>query len=931
MPTFEWTPTVLSNTGCQFRFFPLLAFDTSNPPDLSQTLWDDVGHFADRHEQLLADENVVAKLDKLKSDARRQGWSPWNDCTFVKMRLSVKKLGVPQTNDSFEILGVELAIETTAPGERFNECGFLHNTQTVLDNAKHAPQFPSVYQRVPDGSWYPPEGQDACYFEVGEVPPLIGVNIRIGFRDCITADGTLGAHLVIDIGNTRTSALFLKDEPTGVINEVDAIRSDCTPVMLDVPTKTDAVTKADLLNVDNGIVGSWILLHQTEFDEDEPSVLQRRYLTKTVKKWFGLKEETFNDQEEQRIPTMFVRYSPVVFGKEARNFLSLPTVTNLIEEGLQLQQSSPKRYFADRRRTNLAWSMVPNAWEKRAELNAHKLRSDLLYWMTEAGEFVDPDKTETILHPLRDPKMPNYPRSATFVWMLVGILERAWNQCNHLTETAGKFTPYEIKDVIITYPSGWTRDEIEIYRQRCLEAVQIFERTNFSSNGQIKLDMDVDEAVASQLPYVFSEIHKHKDKAKGWLKFAGKKHGGDEPTFRIMTLDIGGGTTDLSVVEYSCCETSEEGLVDLRPKLLFRDGYSVAGDELMRLIISRIVFAAVEKSNSRAGAELRKYFSGKVPSAVLQAKRSKDLKLNIIPLAIQIMCELSSGAPSGKFTLEKAGVERGRWVDDLYEHLNLQDVLSPDDWWNVEIEYDVSAVNALIREFFEDSIANAAHVAGQYDVDLFFMSGKTSELPEIRNLAKKHVPVTDDRIVSAKNYCAGDWYPFVKTDEKGNVVENTIQDAKSITAVGAALNFMLANRKIPGWEIERTVIDVGYRSQWGFESAFEKPDGKPFAFDENDEVTVVLDEHRVISRRMTQNAISSAVYRLQNRDPNAKMTTDRFEAKIRRGRDEATKAEFLELVSLTKGEEKADCLNRYELAVCQGTELFWQDSGCVES
>lgn len=931
MSTFTWRPTVLSNTGCQLRFFPLLAFNALQPPDLSQTLWDDVGHFADRHTQLLADENVATHFEELRTDARRQGWSPWKDCSFVKMRLSVKKFRTPQTNETFDVLGVELAIETTAPGERFNECGFLRNTQMVLNNAKDAPQFPSVYQRVPDGASYPPQDQTAYDFEVGDVPPLISVSIRIGFRGGIVANGPLGAHLVIDIGNTRTSALFLKDEPTGLIGEVEAIRSDCKPVMLDVPTKTEAVTKADLLNVDNGIVGSWIMLHQTEFDEDEPSVVQRRYVQKTVKKWFGLKEETFNAQEEQRIPTMFVRYSPVVFGREARNFLSLPAVTNLIEKGLQIQQSSPKRYFADRRKTRLVWSMVPNVFGGEIALDAHKLRSDLLYWMNEAGEFVDPDKTELAFHPLRDPKMPNYPRAATFVWMLVGILERAWEQCNHLTDPNAQFTPYEIKDVIVTYPSGWTRDEIEIYKQRCREAVQIFERTNFSSNDQIRLNMDVDEAVASQLPYVFSEIHKHKDNANGWLKFVGKKRGGGEPTFRIMTFDIGGGTTDLSVVEYSCRETSEDGLVDLQPKLLFRDGYSQAGDELMRQLISRVVFAAVEKANPRAGAELRKYFSGKVPSAVLQAKRSKDLRLNIMPLAIQIMRELSSGTPSGRFTLEKAGVDRGRWVEDLYRNLQLQDVLSEEDWWRVEIEYDVTSVNALIREFFEDSIANAATIADQYDVDLFFMSGKTSELPEIRNLAKEHIPVTNDRIVSAKNYCAGDWYPFVKTDERGVVVENTIQDAKSITAVGAALNFLLANRRISGWKIERTVMDVDCCSQWGFQSAFAQPDGNPFVFDENDEATIVLDEHCVISRRLSMNAISSAVYRLQNRDPNTEPTTDRFEARIRRGRDEATKAEFLELVSLTKGEEKTDCLGRYELAVCQNTELFWQDSGCVES
>ena len=55
MINYEWIPTVLSNTGCQFRFYPLLAFDVDEAPDLSQTLWDDVDTFKARHAELIAD------------------------------------------------------------------------------------------------------------------------------------------------------------------------------------------------------------------------------------------------------------------------------------------------------------------------------------------------------------------------------------------------------------------------------------------------------------------------------------------------------------------------------------------------------------------------------------------------------------------------------------------------------------------------------------------------------------------------------------------------------------------------------------------------------------------------------------------------------------------------------------------------------------
>lgn len=656
MITFNWVPTVLSNTGCQFRFFPILDFRLGEAPNLRQTLWEGVEDFEERHDLLKSDKNVREYLEKLKVDAKKQGWQSWSkDCQFVKMRLTVKNFRNPGEALAHEILGVELAIETTAPGDRFNECGFLLNKQSVLDKEKGAPQHLSIYHQVPDGTYYPPKGKPSVCFTAEN---LFAINIRVGFRARIVSNGSLDAHLVIDIGNTRTVALLLKDEPTGVVDKVDAIRSCCTPVLLDLPTKTDAVTKSDIANVDNGIVSSWIMLHQTEFDEDKPSLIQKKYISKTVSRCFGLKKETFNYQEEQRIPTMFVRYSPVLLGKEAITLLNMNRVTRLIENGLQIQQSSPKRYFAEKRKTNLAWSMIPNTWEKIDEIKASKLRSNLLYWMNEFGEFVDPDETEPFLRPVREPTLPNYPRSSTFVWMLVGILERAWDQCNRLVDSNGTFTPYVIRDVVITYPSGWTRDEIAIYKQRCEDAVRIFERTNFSAENKIKLDMSVDEAVASQLPFVFSEIYKYGNNVNGWLRFMGKIRENEQPSFRIMNFDIGGGTSDISIVEYECLDTGEDDLVDLQPKLLFRDGFSEGGDELMRKMIEQIIFPAIEKKNELAGNALRNYFTQIVPRAIDQIKRSKDLKLNIVPLAIKIMTDLSSGAPCGRFSPCHAGVYR---------------------------------------------------------------------------------------------------------------------------------------------------------------------------------------------------------------------------------------------------------------------------------
>jgi hypothetical protein len=924
--TFDWTPTVLSNTGCQFRFYPLLAFGRKEAPNLAQTLWDEVEGFSKRHDAFMqaVAEGSVAALDGWKKDVRKWPWRLWKDCQFVRERLAIK------TYQGYEILGIELAIETTAPGDRYNEYGFLYNTVTALEGKnKHAAQYGSVYQQVPDGTYFPPEAEAAKCFEV--VEGLFNVNIRIGFLSVITAGGALGAHLVIDIGNTRSSALLLKDDAAGVLDNVDLIRSSCAPVLLNLPTKTEAVSRSDIRNVDNGIVSSWFMLHQNEFDEAKPSVLQRKYISKTIKRFFGLKTETLNVAEEQRIPAMFIRYSPVIIGKEAEKFLADSRVTGMIEKGLQIQQSSPKRYFAEGEKTRLDWSMIPNMLNEEANaITANKLCSNLLYWMDASGGFIDPNQTEAYLRPLRDPEHPNFPRSATFVWMLVGILERAWDQCNRIADANGTFTPYQIQDVIVTYPSGWTRDEISLYKKRCEDAVRIFERTNFSRETQIKLHMNVDEAVASQLPFVFSEIHKYGDNAEGWFRFAGKERGEGKTTFRIMNLDIGGGTTDISIVEYECLKGDEDGVTDLQPRLLFRDGYSEAGDELMRRIIEQIIFPAIEAKNAEGGAAVRRYFTGMPASEPIRAQRSKDLKLCIIPLAIKVMKELSSGAPNGRFAVKDCLGSWASWKDDFFVHLRLTS--DRDQWLGVEIEYDIAQVNQLVSSFFRTAFDNASKIAAAYDIDMFFMSGKTSELPELYRLACEYMPVTNDRIKTAKNYRAGDWYPFVKTDENDNIIDNTVKDAKSITAVGAALNYMLANQKVRGWKIRETIFAVEGDSDWGFLDAFMRPDGKGFEFDAAGVAKVRLDTHKLIARRMTKGAFPSAVYKLRSRDlDHSANANERFCASFRRGRDERTNAEYLELIALTRDMDghAVDCMGQYELAVCQGGDLFWQDSGCV--
>ena len=101
-----------------------------------------------------------------------------------------------------------------------------------------------------------------------------------------------------------------------------------------------------------------------------------------------------------------------------------------------------------------------------------------------------------------------------------------------------------------------------------------------------KVALELDEAVAPQLAIVFSEMHHMRDYGENWIELYGRQRG-DKETVRVMTIDIGGGTTDTSVVEYSD-ELPGVG-VDLVANLMFKDSTTIAGDRLVKDIVERVM------------------------------------------------------------------------------------------------------------------------------------------------------------------------------------------------------------------------------------------------------------------------------------------------------------------------------------------------------
>ena len=825
---------LFANSGCQYFFFPLTMRSGGIVPELQtlrETCWIDVTGFGSRHETLKnisGFTDLASFFDAIPKDVSMeddpQKWrvvevglgKTKKRLEYVRYRMAEKRLDFVNV-----VRGLEIAIDSTTSGGNEDEDrakGFYLSDEQILrsDPRWGAAQPASVYHAIKN--------------EVPTTLPILvydwdrSLDIRFEVTLYFKPAAVVHEHhadIVVDIGNTRTVALLVQDSRQDTSRESkekiqpNALKQCFRPLMLQLDMRSGAVTRSDLSDVRNSTISSWFVLHESEFSDFERSdsperLVQRRYISETVKT--GIFGRSTSIREEQRCPNMFVKCSPVLLGAAAEQSLNNSQVNaNLLQKGLVFQQSSPKRYFTDDVPQNNLWMMIPN--DMRCEFP--RLAANALYWIDERGNFFDRLECGNVnmtLPPMRDPEKPAYPRKITLVWFLLAVLERAWEQINDSTDKVKTYVPYKLRNVIITYPSGWTEDEQQMYADQCMMAIKIFERMMFSSSGKIGLKMSVDEAVASQLPYVFSEIHRLGDVGQNWLRLVGRRrNGGDRPMARVMNFDIGGGTTDIAIVEYDVNGDEDHNRIDeLRPRLLFKDGFSLAGDDVLRKLLKDVVFRAFMSSDGIIGEEVRRIFTGSQDSGH-SLQRARILKSCLIPLGIKIMQDLASGTTDGILRWRDIGISNSAWDEfGAYVEQGNTYAQASNVWYQKtdELFYSVDDARRIIREMFKRTFEECARIAVLHDIDIFFMSGKTSELPPLRELAEEYIPLTLDRIVSAKDYCAGAWYPF--TDEHSRIV-----DAKSVTAVGAALSHMLTECAVSNWQLWPMEIALSNISTWG--------------------------------------------------------------------------------------------------------------------
>lgn len=728
--------------------------------------------------------------------------------------------------------------------------GILFDIESLEGGKKEVlPESESLYASFDEANIEEDYGEDRCIpltFLPNNMEMEIEVSIVIHWIRPTGSD-PVEVDLIVDLGNTRTVALLLEHpshDPIPFGHRVQPLRFMPSGDSYQVQNFNGTGVAFD----DLSIIDSWFVLKRSNFADFEPPYGDGKIL-RVVRDY----ENTDGKPSSRRkvlkyLANSFTEVSPALIGggnhsRGARNALASAP----LDEDARFTMGSPKRYAWDDRTVGSDgsnyWSQIPGEQTSFSSRPFYFEKLNGVFRM-----FMDPEgrdwnlsampKEDDLVHaPFRD-SPPNFPRRDSICWFALSIIEAAYRQINseNYLEVAKRRTlPRKLSKISVLYPSGWTKIEKNAYFKQWKRALKIFSLSHLgfnsvasSQSGENLAELTfeergLDEAMCAQLPVVYSEVCALGGCGKEWLKLYG-----DGKKVRVMNIDIGGGTTDFSVIEYCADHKTEESTnfnshkrndpsARLLAKLLYKDGKTIAGDSLVKKIIEHSLIPswleASNAQNSQFSVEEEKWIRQMFvePESIvfadvdsrLPAKLSRIVRLVFLPVVNDILSKMSAQNRLGnEIESDISTLVNSITLDSLNKTMHSVLTSKIHDYtersceffsFNRTLTFNRQELDRLVDFTFTELLDDLLQVYREFPCDLVILSGKPSELARIREKIEDGLPLLPQRIINLRGYSAGGWYPFA---EKG-----CVSDAKTAAVVGAALHQDILNGNLFGFSL----------------------------------------------------------------------------------------------------------------------------------
>lgn len=459
--------------------------------------------------------------------------------------------------------------------------------------------------------------------------------------------------------------------------------------------------------------------------------------------------------------------------------------------------SSPKRYLWDTRPTAVVWRFNGIAPDGSTE---PPVGGAFMEHVSEEGEVL-----ETIGHRLVPGVRARFSRSSLATFMLAELLMQALAQINapdHRAARGSIHVPRRLRRLVLTLPPAMPLAEQRLLRTRAQAAVDFAWRLMGWSEPREGLPRpppkpeivaNLDEATATQLVWLYNECRwrlKSEPKLLFALQGRVRRGYGDEPSLRIASIDVGGGTTDLMVATY----LAEHGQTIL-PKQNFREGFRIAGDDLLQAVIETVLLPRIERAMAEAGvagpkALLRELLAG---AAAGQSEQERHLRRQFValvlePIGLAVLHEYETlkgreagevlRAPAGRLLAGLPSV--GRAVAYVEEQARARGGAAF-SLMEVEIVATAAQIDAVVTAVLGPVLADLLEIVHAFDVDVLLLSGRPSRLRAVREAIVARLAVPPHRVIAMDAYPVEQWYPF--RDPTGHIV-----DPKTTAAVGAMIS-----------------------------------------------------------------------------------------------------------------------------------------------